>query len=203
MKRSRVVKVTESHEHKVQLSDKEILLKIARNSILSLFSKGTDEGKTDYTGFLSDKLGAFVSIHTKNGALRGCLGQIISETPLYRLVKNLAKSAASHDYRFNPLKKDELEDIVIEVSVLSPLKRIYSLTEIERGIHGIYIKDGKRSGTFLPQVIQETGWDIETFVSKCSKDKAGLGPDGWKDAEMYVYTAEVFKESPSFVRRRS
>ncbi len=194
MKRSRVIKISETQENKPGISDREILLKIARNSILSLFSIDTDEGKTDYTGFLSDKLGAFVSIHTKKGVLRGCLGQITSETPLYRLVKSLAKSAASKDYRFNPVKKDEMNDIVIEISVLSPLKRIYSLTEIERGVHGIYIKDGKQSGTFLPQVILETGWDIETFVSKCSKDKAGLGPDGWKDAEMFVYTAEVFRE---------
>jgi len=194
MKRSHVVKPSEYEENRPGVSDREILLKIARNSILSLYSADTDEGNMNFTGFLSDKLGAFVSIHTKNGTLRGCLGQITSETPLYLLIKNLAKSAASKDYRFSPVKKEELDDIVIEISVLSPLKRIYSLVEIEKGIHGIYIKEGNRSGTFLPQVILETGWDIETFVSKCSKDKAGLGPDGWKDAEMYVYTAEVFKE---------
>jgi len=194
MKRSRVVKTAESPEAWPGVSDREILLKIARNSILSLFSIDTEEGETDYTGFLSDKLGAFVSLHNKNGALRGCLGQITSETPLYRLVKQLAKSAASKDYRFSPVKQEELDEIIIEISVLSPLKRLYSLCEIEKGIHGIYIKNGKQSGTFLPQVILETNWDVETFVSKCSKDKAGLGPDGWKDAELYVYTAEVFKE---------
>ncbi len=195
MKNNRIVQLPGSNEHKPELSDRKILLRLARNSILSLFSIDLEEEHIELNDWLSAKLGAFVSIHSKKGELRGCLGRIISEIPLHHLIRDLAISAASRDYRFSPVKKSEMDDIVIEISVLSPLKRIYSLSEIERGKHGIYIKSGNRSGTFLPQVILETGWDIETFVSKCSSDKAGIGPDGWKDAELYVYFAEVFSET--------
>jgi len=174
--------------------EKEILLKLARKSITSLFKPSKEEAEITYDEWLSSNLGAFVSLHLKSGELRGCIGRFSSQIPLYSLIPELAVSAARKDYRFSPVKDDELKNLVIEISVLSPLQRIHSLDEIRRGVHGIYIKSGNHSGTYLPQVILDTDWDIETFVRRCSSDKAGLGPDGWKTAEMYVYTAEIFSE---------
>jgi uncharacterized protein (TIGR00296 family) len=103
--------------------------------------------------------------------------------------------SASHDRRFDPIKPDELDQMEIEISVLSPLKKADSVDEIELGKHGIYIKQGNNSGTFLPQVAAKTGWSIEDFLGHCSRDKAGLGWEGWKTAEVFVYEAIVFRST--------
>ena len=90
---------------------------------------------------------------------------------------------------------EEVDDIEIEISVLTPMRKISSIDEIVMGKHGIYIKKGYASGTFLPQVATETGWTKEEFLGHCAKDKAHIGWDGWKDAEIYVYEAYVFGET--------
>lgn len=140
---------------------------------------------------LQAHLGVFVSLY-ENKSLRGCIGRFYTDEPLYITVQEMAIASATQDTRFKPVTADELNDIRIEISVLSPMKRIYSEKEIELGKHGIYILKGGRSGTFLPQVATETGWSLEEFLGHCSRDKAGLGWDGWKTAEIYVYTALVF-----------
>lgn len=178
-------------------TEKAILLKLARNGVSKYLIGETDTETEEYKGWLSERQGAFVSIHTIDKELRGCIGRITSEKPLHQLVVELAVSAASRDYRFDAVKKSEMKKIIFEISVLSPLHKISSIEEIIGGKHGIYIKKGNQCGTFLPQVFHETGWDIETFVGRCSRDKAGIGWDGWKDAEMYVYTAEIFSEDDS------
>ena len=106
----------------------------------------------------------------------------------------MSVSAATRDYRFGPVKPDELKKIDIEISVLTPLKKINSIDEIELGKHGIYIKKDYKSGTFLPQVATQTGWTLEEFLGHCSDDKAGIGWNGWKDAELYIYEALIFSE---------
>jgi MEMO1 family protein len=184
----------EKHEFVPSIDDKKTLLRLARQSIQRFLNVETQDDSATFEGWMSSHNGAFVSLHKKSGELRGCLGRFVSDVPLFKLVQELSVSAASRDYRFSPVKKSELAKIVIEISVLSSLSRVYSLSEIERGKHGIYIKKGNQTGTYLPQVILETNWDIETFVSKCSNDKAGLGYNGWRDAELFVYTAEVFSE---------
>ena len=140
---------------------------------------------------LKAKCGAFVSLH-KHGYLRGCIGHFGEDVSLYEIVAEMARAAAFEDPRFLPLKREELDDIDIEISVLTPMRRIQSLDEFELHRHGIYIRKGYRSGTFLPQVADEVNWTKEEFVGHCSRDKAGLGWDGWKDAELYVYEAIVF-----------
>jgi AmmeMemoRadiSam system protein B/AmmeMemoRadiSam system protein A len=140
---------------------------------------------------LKQKCGAFVSLH-KHGHLRGCIGHFGEDYPLYEIVAEMARAAAFEDPRFMPVTRDELNDLDIEISVLTPMRRIQSLDEFELHRHGIYIKKGYRSGTFLPQVADEVNWTKEEFVGHCSQDKAGLGWDGWKDAELYVYEAIVF-----------
>jgi MEMO1 family protein len=87
-----------------------------------------------------------------------------------------------------------VKDLRIEISVLTPMRKIRSIDEFELGKHGIYMKKGNRAGTFLPQVAQETRWTKEEFLGHCAQDKAGIGWDGWKDAELYVYEALVFGE---------
>ena len=140
---------------------------------------------------LKEKCGAFVSLH-KHGQLRGCIGHFGEDVPLYETVAKMARAAAFEDPRFSPLRCDELEDIDIEISVLTPMRRIQSLDEFELHRHGIYIRKGYRSGTFLPQVADEVNWTKEEFVGHCSRDKAGLGWDGWRDADLFVYEAIVF-----------
>jgi uncharacterized protein (TIGR00296 family) len=109
-----------------------------------------------------------------------------------RLVQDMAVSA-SNDGRFDRLKPKELENMELEISVLSPLKKIDSVNEIELGKHGVYIKKGINSGTFLPQVATKTEWNLEEFLGHCSRDKAGIGWDGWKTADIFTYEAIVFR----------
>ena len=179
------------------LSDKEkgLLKEIALQSIKdSLNGKGVAE--VDASLFrlhpaLKEKCGAFVSLH-KQGHLRGCIGHFGEDVPLHEIVAEMARAAAFEDPRFHPVRRDELADIDIEISVLTPMRRIQSLDEFKLHRHGIYIRKGRRSGTFLPQVADEVNWTKEEFVGHCAQDKAGIGWDGWRDAELYVYEAIVF-----------
>ena len=174
-------------------ADKKALKEIAFNSIRdSLDDKPIAQPTlTSYLSPLTSKCGAFVSLH-KHGHLRGCIGHFGEDYPLHEIVAEMARAAAFEDPRFMPVTRDELNDLDIEISVLTPMRRIQSLDEFELHRHGIYIKKGYRSGTFLPQVADEVNWTKEEFVGHCSQDKAGLGWDGWRDAELYVYEAIVF-----------
>ena len=140
---------------------------------------------------LNSKCGAFVSLH-KYGRLRGCIGHFGEDYPLHEIVARMARAAAFEDPRFMPVTNDELGDIDIEISVLTPMRRIQGINEFQLHRHGIYIKKGYRSGTFLPQVADEVNWTKEEFIGHCAQDKAGIGWDGWRDAELYVYEAIVF-----------
>ncbi len=175
--------------------EKRKLLNLVRQSIgIFINSGGTySPDKGDFPGRLSEKLGAFVTLHL-GVHLRGCIGIFTSDKPLYQTVSGMALAAAFDDPRFPPLSKAELDKVDIEISVLSPLKKIDSIDQFEIGVHGIYMTKGRRSGPFLPQVAHETGWTKEEFLGHCSRDKAGLGWDGWKEADLYIYSALVFGE---------
>ena len=144
---------------------------------------------------LEQQLGAFVTLH-KRGQLRGCIGTFLPDKPVWRVVAEMAGSAATKDPRFTPVTEVELADIDIEISVLSPLVKTNDPLSLEPGVHGIYIKRGWQSGTFLPQVATEHHMSKEEFLSSCCAHKAGLPPDAWKDpdTEVYLYTAQVFGE---------
>ena len=137
--------------------------------------------------------GAFVTLN-KRGKLRGCIGRIEADEPLLKTVHDMTLSAALNDYRFPPVTAEELDEIDIEISVLSPLKKIRDVSEIELGKHGIYLVQGRSSGVFLPQVAEETGWDLENYLGHCARDKACIGWDGWKQATIYTFTATVIGE---------
>lgn len=176
--------------------DKKDLLAIARNTIeAKILGNPIPEIDTEnFSSVLNQKTGAFVSLHVKD-KLRGCIGQFNPQTPLYKVVQEMAISAATKDYRFSPVQPKELSKIDIEISVLTPMKKIDNIDVIELGRHGIYIKKGHNSGTFLPQVADNTGWNIEEFLGHCSRDKARLGWDGWKDADIFIYEAIIFEEA--------
>ena len=171
--------------------ERDILGMIARHSIEVYLEEGRkwpiDEEAVPER--LREKAGAFVSLKIGK-KLRGCLGRFSSDAPLFSLVQDMAIAAATQDPRFRPITPRELEEVGIEISVLSPLKRVHSLDEISVGRHGIYLKKGAHSGTYLPQVARETGWTAEEFLGHCARDKAEIGWDGWKEAEIYVYEVE-------------
>ncbi|PIQ90995.1 MAG: AMMECR1 domain-containing protein, partial [Candidatus Omnitrophica bacterium CG11_big_fil_rev_8_21_14_0_20_41_12] len=144
---------------------------------------------------LNQKMGAFVTLN-KHGQLRGCIGNLVGSQPIYSTVLDMAIQASVGDPRFPKLSLSELEDVEIEISVLSPLERINSAEKIELGKHGVLVKKGFNSGVFLPQVATETGWSKEEFLNRLCSDKAGLPENAWKDknTELYIFNAEVFSE---------
>ncbi len=168
--------------------EKVILLGIARKTINQYIRDGRkpEIPTTGFTPNLMMKTGAFVTLK-ESGALRGCIGRFTSDIPLYQVIQEMAIASSTQDNRFLPVTVKEIDKLEIEISVLSPMKRIFSIDEIVMGKHGIYIKKGWYSGTFLPQVATETGWSREEFLGHCARDKAGIGWDGWKDAELYTY----------------
>ena len=174
-------------------ADKKQLKEIALQSIKDSLDSKPIARPTLHSqlSILNSKCGAFVSLH-KYGRLRGCIGHFGEDYPLHEIVAEMARAAAFEDPRFTPVTREELDDIDIEISVLTPMRRIQSIDEFELHRHGIYIHKGFRSGTFLPQVADEVNWTKEEFIGHCSQDKAGLGWDGWRDAELYVYEAIVF-----------
>jgi AmmeMemoRadiSam system protein B/AmmeMemoRadiSam system protein A len=188
-------KLKEQSDFYLTDTDKKDLLNIARITIESYISENNlAQLKSEtFSDAIKTKCGAFVTLKM-NDELRGCIGRFDQEEPLFEVVQQMAIASSTQDKRFVPVSKSELQKIIIEISVLTPLKKIESVNEIELGKNGIYIKKGNRSGTFLPQVATETGWNHNEFLGHCSRDKAGLGWDGWKDAEIYVYEAIVFSE---------
>lgn len=188
-------KTSNNMRFELNKQDKKDLLHIARKTIEELINnndKAKFKGK-DYSENLNKKCGAFVTLH-KKGQLRGCIGRFMPDEPLYEVVRQMAIAASTQDHRFDKVNPHELDDIDIEISVLTPLEKIDSIDEIETGKHGIYIKSNGRSGTLLPQVATDNNWDKEQFLGYCSQYKAGLGWDGWKDAEVYTYEAVIFDE---------
>ncbi len=173
---------------------KTYLLSLARHTIEQFVGSGqTNEVKTDDPR-LKQVQGAFVTI-TKKGELRGCIGSVIGEKPLAETVRDRAISAASQDPRFPPVTKEELGDIEVEVSVLSPLQRVQSSDDIVLGRDGVILSQGnEHQGVFLPQVATETGWSKEEFLAELCAQKAGLGQHCWKDPKtvFYTFTADVF-----------
>ena len=180
-----------SDQFSLSNEEKQMLKKIAYESIKDSLDGKPISHLSPLTSHLSSKCGAFVSLH-KQGRLRGCIGHFGEDTPLHEIVAEMARAAAFEDPRFMPVSRGELDDIDIEISVLTPMRRIQSLDEFQLHKHGIYIRKGYRSGTFLPQVADEVNWTKEEFVGHCAQDKAGIGWDGWRDAELYVYEAIVF-----------
>jgi AmmeMemoRadiSam system protein A len=178
---------------KLTKTEKNQLLTIARSTIARYLEEGTVPDVVKVSDNLQTVNGCFVSLK-KAGALRGCIGSFVGDKPLYRQVQEMAIAAATKDPRFYPLARPELDDLTIEISVLSPLKKIDAITEITVGVHGLYIEKNVNRGVLLPQVATEYGWDRETFLAQTCL-KAGLHEDAWKEnATISIFSALVFGE---------
>ena len=176
-------------------SQKHALLKVARDTVEAVIRRQKITTPESDDPELNAPCGCFVTLKNRN-RLRGCIGQFISDSPLIELVAEMAKASATGDPRFlaDPITVRELDKLDVEISVLSPLKRTDDPLSLRLGVDGIYIRQGRASGCFLPQVATETGWSKEEFLSYCCAHKAGFAADAWKDpkTEVYLFTAEVF-----------
>jgi len=187
-------KKQEGEEEMLSKEQKKALIIIARDSMENYVrSRKRISFSVDDHQLKRDQ-GAFVTLH-KHGELRGCIGRVVSDSPLYQVVADMAVEAAVGDPRFPPVTQGELKDIEIEISAMSPLEEIKDVNKIEVGKHGIIIRRGFFSGLLLPQVATEYGWDRETFLDHTCQ-KAGLPPGSWKDkaTKILIFSAEVFSE---------
>ncbi len=174
---------------------KKTLLKIARDSVETYVRESETLEFEINDGRLNKEEGVFVTIH-KEGKLRGCIGQVFPpRKPLWENVRDMAISACSHDNRFLPIQVDELELIDYEISVISKPHEIDDWKKIELGKQGVIISKGYLKGVFLPQVAEETGWELEEFLSHLCTDKAGLSKECYKDDQdikIEIFTTQVF-----------
>jgi len=182
----------------ISFSDNEIrkLFKIARESISNALKRErTPEFDVKEQNLLLQR-GVFVTL-LNQGRLRGCIGHFDPDYPLYKIVSDMAAAAATRDHRFayDPVTLAEMNEIELKISVLSTLRKIDTIDEIEVGKHGIWIRQGSRGGTYLPEVATEQGWNKIEFLEHCCVDKAGLSKDAWKKgADIYIYSSQILSE---------
>jgi AmmeMemoRadiSam system protein A len=180
----------------ISTADQELLFRVARESIKAHF-KGEKSVLPQVTSpILNTSSGVFVTLH-RHGQLRGCIGYLEACKPLLASVQEMAVAAAFGDPRFPPLREDELADLDIEISVLSPMHQIKNIDEIQVGRDGIYIERGGHRGLLLPQVATEYGWDRLTLL-KQTCTKAGLPQNAWEDpaSRIFIFSAKILHEPP-------
>jgi AmmeMemoRadiSam system protein A len=175
-------------------AEKRYLLALARSTIREYLKDAKLPEASPPSDKLKEQFGVFVTLH-KRGKLRGCIGYVEGIDELYKSVITMAHSAAFRDPRFPPVEEEEVKELEIEISVLSPLKKIDKVDEIVVGRHGLLISQGISRGLLLPQVAPDWGWNRKEFLEQTCQ-KAGLAPDAWQDSqtEIYVFTAEIFSE---------
>jgi AmmeMemoRadiSam system protein A len=180
--------------------EKKLLLKVARNAIEHSLGITDEVVSIPYEGVFETMSGCFVTLH-KHGDLRGCIGFIKGVEPLRKTIKEAALLAAKEDPRFSPVTASEWKHISIEISILSPPFDMPDYDSIVLGKHGLIVRDGYRSGLFLPQVPIEHNMDKDEFLTALCK-KAGLPPRLWtqKQLQLQAFTAEVFSEEEFYGR---
>ncbi len=189
-------KTDSSNKDMLTKAEQQELLRIARTTLDSTIRKGNVPDFKPLTDRLSEYRGVFVTLK-EHGDLRGCIGYIEGIKPLYQAVTEMAVAASTEDYRFSPVEPKELKDIDVEITVLTPMQLCPDPEHmIVLGRDGIVVKKGGRQGVFLPQVATETGWDVDTYLSQCCSQKAGLAPDAWKksDCQVFTFCGQVFGE---------
>ncbi|MBI2338839.1 MAG: AmmeMemoRadiSam system protein A [Deltaproteobacteria bacterium] len=175
--------------------EKDEFLQVARKTLEGYLSEGEMPDLRPAGGALTEPGGAFVTLHHRDGRLRGCIGRFEAPDPLYKTVQLMAVAAATEDPRFPPVQSAELSNLHIEISALSPRRPIEDVGEIIVGKHGLSVEKEFNRGCLLPQVATEENWTREEFLSHTCL-KAGLPPDSWKKGGMKieVFEAEVFGE---------
>ena len=183
----------EKNEFFLSREEKEELLNIAKLSLYeaTLKNKKIKIDKEKVSPKLHQNLGAFVTLY-KDGNLRGCIGRFEPNQSLYDVVIDMAIASSQNDTRFSKVTTDELDSIKIEISVLTPRKRIDSIDEIEIGKHGIYVQKGSKTGTYLPHVASQMNWNVKQFIDSCAKEKAGILFNNYDELELFTYEAIVF-----------
>lgn len=174
--------------------EQKTLLELARNSIKAALLGNKLPSLPAPKGNCALHAGAFVTLH-KRGQLRGCIGNMVGYGVLVKTVQEMAVASATQDYRFKQVALDELGEIDIEISVLSPMKEIKDVNEIQVGVHGIMMIQGHKRGVLLPQVAVEQGWNRDEFLMHTCY-KAGIAPDAWRDPKtiIEIFSAQVFGE---------
>lgn len=170
------------------------LLAIARASVQAA-ARGVDpDDPVPENPALHRPGAAFVTLHI-DGELRGCIGHITAEQPLWISVREMAAAAATRDDRFTPVSRAELPALTIDISVLSPRRRITGAEQVVVGRDGLYVRQDSNSGLLLPQVATEQGWNAEEFLAQTCR-KAGLPPDAWRNSATLIesFSADVFGE---------
>jgi AmmeMemoRadiSam system protein A len=178
----------------LNIEQKKVLINIAQETIGNVVGGKNPANYDIEDHILNMKCGAFVTLHL-NKNLRGCIGNIVAEIPLWKTVRNMAKESALNDPRFPPVSPAELNEINIEISVLSPLEKILDINEIKVGTHGILIKHGFNQGLLLPQVATDYNWNRIQFLEYTCR-KAGLGTKCYKDknCEIFIFSATIFDD---------
>ena len=179
----------------LSFAEKSFLLELARTEITRITLGGPEESIPLFSPVMSQKRGVFVTLE-KDGDLRGCIGYVEGVVPLQQAVREMAASAAFNDPRFPTVEPEEVKELSIEISVLSPLKKITDISEIEVGKHGLIVEKDIYKGLLLPQVAAEYHWDRETFLRQTCY-KAGLNEDEWQKPEtiIKIFSAEIFREN--------
>ena len=171
---------------------RQVLLGVARESVRAAVNGHASHPTTD-DPVLQQPAAAFVTLHNGDD-LRGCIGMVQPEMPLLQTIAEMAREAALNDFRFESVTPREVEELWIEISVLTPAEPVRDVAEIEVGVHGLIVEQGARRGLLLPQVATEWGWDREEFLEHTCL-KAGLARDAWKrGARVLCFSAEVFGE---------
>jgi AmmeMemoRadiSam system protein A len=183
-----------SGEGTLDQSGRKFLLRYARKVLANRLAGEEIDLDIPPSPIFREKRGGFVTLK-KNGSLRGCIGYILPHKPLIETVTENAESAALRDPRFPAVTADELDQLTIEISVLSPVREIRDPSEVLVGRDGLIMSRGNRSGVLLPQVPVEWGWDREEFLAHTCR-KAGLPSDCWKNPQTRIqaFTADVFSE---------
>lgn len=185
------------YEHILDDKEKRELLRIARATLRERFRSGRVPPGAPHRASLTDPAAAFVSLH-RGEELRGCIGTLEEQTPLYKTVQEMAIGAATRDPRFPPVDADELDGLTIEISVLShrtPVPATEVTARLRIGDHGLYVTAPGARGVLLPQVATEHGWDPQEFLRQTCR-KAGLSEEAWRDDDTRIelFQAQVFDE---------
>jgi AmmeMemoRadiSam system protein B/AmmeMemoRadiSam system protein A len=170
-------------------------LEIARQTLDDFLNNKIIPNISPRSQNLLQPLGAFVTLRNKK-QLRGCIGEFEPTDRLYKVVQKMVLAAATKDMRFMPIEKSELKDIKIEISVMTPKRKINDWQQIQLGKHGVVVQKGLNAGTFLPQVASETSWSKKEFLSHLCSEKAGLPSNCYQDpnVNLYIFEAQVFEE---------
>ena len=180
----------------VSAEDRSELLALARAAVQATVSSEPLPQPGRIEGVLGEQRGCFVTL-TNQGQLRGCIGTFSPQKPLAEQIVEMGQAAA-RDPRFvtNPITPDEVPQLDVQVSVLSPLVETKEPEKLQVGTHGIYVTNGYRSGCFLPEVATDQGWDARQFLSYCCAHKAHMPADAWQmlDTKVFLFSSEKFSE---------